>query len=113
MSRLVIKAKLPVGYDSKAKRLISEEQDLEVLQVGNLREAVKHFGGEGSLVTTINDFIKQMTIRAEYGQRAAQVRPSGNVSPEKRAELAVRALVRTGKFTLEQAKEIMGLSEAA
>ncbi len=104
---VTVKAKLPVGWNAEKNQVISEkDQPVQVTQIATLQDALSHYKGEEKLVEAINGFLRENGIRSEYSARVAKVKPS-DMSETERIERAVNALVKTGHFTIETARNVV------
>lgn len=104
VKRVVVKAKLPVGWNTETGKVVSQdEQELSITQVDTLQDALSHFKGEGKFVEFINATLREQGIRSEYSARVAKVKPS-DMSESERDERAINAMVKTGLFTIDEAR---------
>lgn len=104
MSKLVsVEAKLPTGWNADEKKVVSEKTAIDVPQVESLEDAVNHFEGEAKFLEAVNSFLKTSAINSEYALRLARVKPS-DLSIEQRIERAISAMVKTGFFTIDEAR---------
>jgi NADH dehydrogenase FAD-containing subunit len=108
-----VTAKLPVAWNAKDGKVVSENgQELTITQIDTLQDALSHFKGEKGLVEEINGMLREKGIRAEYSARVAQVKPS-DMTDNERDERAVNALVKTGQFTIDEARAVVASKRAA
>jgi len=111
VKQLTVKAKLPIGWDAVKGQVVSEkDQNVTVTAVDTLQDALSHYKGEKGLVEAINALLRESGIRSEYSSRIARFKPS-DMSEAERIERAINALVKTGLFTVEQARATVAAAQ--